>query len=776
MLPLAGKGGKLLVMNAQPQRADAPPQPLELTSAEAFPRDDTFAYGQGEVATNSVEQGDGGRQVLGWALSALALLWIGFVAWSAGTSLGSQALGGASVAQWLAVAAGPLALLGLVWILFGRTRRREAERFTRSVHLMQTEARGLQDLLGVLRQRIDEDQAALATMAERMMRLGDETSHRLGSVTRELEGGAEALARHSRALDSAAENARADIGVLLQDLPRAEASARAMAQELRGSGLEASSQAAALEAQLHGLTARTREADESVGGAAQRLIAHLTQIESAGGAAAIRVSEVAGTATSEVDALLERTSEALSEIRQGIDVQSAAVTALVEQSASGMSRAGVDTAQALGAHIIRAGGALDQLSLRLAEQDRASQSLVANVERSLADLDQRFVDLAAEGDLRAASLASAISRVRGELDSLSMQSASSDGSLESLTARTQALRDAVTGLHTEVGERLAGSLGDSEGAAERLLAAVHAARPEIEWMRDAAGEASQRLAGGADGLAQQQDRLAALLAGLDDGVGTAEHRLASLSEAIIQAERDAARLQAETAPALVQAMVQVREASSHAAERAREAIAAVIPASAQQFSAETRAALEQVVRDTVHDQLIEVEAVATRAVEAARSASDRLTAQMLTIGQTATALETHIERREQASQAGDSEAFARRTAMLIDSMHSAAIDVGKIMSDEVDDRAWANYLKGDRGVFTRRAVRLLGNSELRALSSHYEQDYEFQNATNRFVHDFEAMLRRVLGERDGGPMAVTLMSSDMGKLYTALAQMVEKRR
>jgi hypothetical protein len=38
------------------------------------------------------------------------------------------------------------------------------------------------------------------------------------------------------------------------------------------------------------------------------------------------------------------------------------------------------------------------------------------------------------------------------------------------------------------------------------------------------------------------------------------------------------------------------------------------------------------------------------------------------------------------------------------------------------------------------------------------------------------MLRRVLGEREGGIIAVTLMSSDMGKLYAALAQAIERRR
>jgi hypothetical protein len=36
------------------------------------------------------------------------------------------------------------------------------------------------------------------------------------------------------------------------------------------------------------------------------------------------------------------------------------------------------------------------------------------------------------------------------------------------------------------------------------------------------------------------------------------------------------------------------------------------------------------------------------------------------------------------------------------------------------------------------------------------------------------MLRRVHADRDGGLMAVTLMSSDMGKLYAALVQVVAR--
>ena len=95
---------------------------------------------------------------------------------------------------------------------------------------------------------------------------------------------------------------------------------------------------------------------------------------------------------------------------------------------------------------------------------------------------------------------------------------------------------------------------------------------------------------------------------------------------------------------------------------------------------------------------------------------------MITLGQTASALEAHIQQTQKDEREKDSEAFAKRVALLINSMHSAAIDVGKILSDEFDERAWNSYLKGNRGVFTSRAVRLIGGSEARAIRAHYDDD------------------------------------------------------
>jgi hypothetical protein len=47
---------------------------------------------------------------------------------------------------------------------------------------------------------------------------------------------------------------------------------------------------------------------------------------------------------------------------------------------------------------------------------------------------------------------------------------------------------------------------------------------------------------------------------------------------------------------------------------------------------------------------------------------------------------------------------------------------------------------------------------------------------NRYIHDFESMLRRILADRDSSALGVTMLSSDMGKLYVALAQAIERLR
>jgi hypothetical protein len=725
---------------------------------------------------NAEERGAGGRQVLGTALTILAALWIGYAAWSAGRTLGGQPLSSPQIAQWVAVAAGPLALMGLLWLMFGRTRRKEAERFTRSVITMRSEARSLEALLEVLSQRITDSRSELTMISQHLMQLGDDATGKLGGITREFDSSSEKLRLHGEALDRAAEAARTDIAVLLDDLPRAEQTARAVADQIRSIGSESAAKAEAFGQQVSKLADRTRTADELVREATDRLASRLAEIESAGTAAAVRVGEAESVYSSTLDALLDRTSATLEQIRSGIDIQSAAVAALVDQASAGFGKAGVVAAESLATNIDHASSSLESLSSRVAEQDRASQSMIAEIERGLSLIDERFTELASNGEQRANHFLESLTRARAELDTLAANAGTQDSAIGSLAERTATLRESIVRLAAEIREGVGTAIGEAQGGADRLVEAAATAKPEIDWLRKATVEAGERLSLTGAEIADQRERFSTLLASVDNGVEDAQSKLAELASTLAQVEREAVSLSTETGPALVASLVQVKEAAAHAAERARETIQAIIPETAGKLSNEAAQALERVIRESIEDRLRDVETVAARAVESARSASDRLTQQMFTLGQTASALEAHIEQTSKEQREKDSEAFAKRVALLIDSMHSAAIDVGKIMADEIDDKAWNSYLKGNRGVFTSRAVRLIGGSEARAIRAHYETDTEFQRSVNRYIADFEAMLRRVLAERDGGMIAVTLMSSDMGKLYAALAQAIDKLR
>src|SRR5215210_9197911 len=231
-------------MTPSPQRAEPLPpaidaaEPLELTNEQIVIEP---SFDQEEWVE---QRGAGGRRVLGTALTTLAALWLAYTAWSAGRSLIGQPLTSPAIAQWIAVAAGPLALMGLVWLMFGRTRRKEAERFTRSVIAMRAESQSLEALLEVLSQRIQDSRSELTMISQHLMSLGDEATGKLGGITREFDSSSEKLLQHGQALDRAAETARNDIAVLLDDLPRAESTARTVAEQIRAVGSESTQKAA----------------------------------------------------------------------------------------------------------------------------------------------------------------------------------------------------------------------------------------------------------------------------------------------------------------------------------------------------------------------------------------------------------------------------------------------------------------------------------------------------------------------------------------------------
>jgi len=715
-----------------------------------------------------------GLRLFAGLLILLALGWLG----AAGYAL-SLAWPGPNLQAWLgwtATICAPLILLGLAWTLFGRSSRRETRRFTEAVRAMRQESEALEAVLAITATKLAENRAALSAESSRLMSLGDEATDRIGRVTQQLARESGELDRKAQAVDQAAAAARVDIGVLMSDLPRVEEQARTAAEAMKQAGLDAHGQALALEGQLAALAARSREADEAAGGSAQRLGAHIAQIESGAAAAAERMAAAAAQMNGAVDSAMERASQSVDQARQGLEAQGQTMLAMIEQTRAAFEQAGAETTKGLAERLDLAGQKIEMLAGRLATQDQASRTLLANIARHIDEVGVQIAHIGESGDAHGARLTESMGNLRTSAEALRREISEGEAQTEALTGRAQALGAALAEVTEQLRGEMPPAMAGIEIQAERTAASATAVTGEMVAMREAADAAAECTAATEASIARQREALDALFASLRDGVRDAEEKLGALSTLVGQADGATAQMVRDTAPELVDALVRVREAAAQAASHAREAIATVIPESVDALVEATRGAIAEAASAPVKEQLAEIGNASHLALATAKAASERLTRQLLTIGETAAAIEERIAEDRAERDAKEAHALSQRVSLIIDALNSTAIDVSKILSNDAGDAAWAAYLKGDRGVFTRRAVRLLDSGEAREILRHYEEEPEFRDQVNRYVADFEAMLRRVLADGDGSALGITLLSSDMGKLYVALAQAIDRLR
>lgn len=706
----------------------------------------------------------------------LALGWTGFMGWTFWSALGGRAPGAGEIAGLIGSLSTPLALIGVIYLLLMRTSRREARRFAATAASLRTESQWIESVLQSVTARIDENRALLADQSQQLLGIGEEASARMKVVSDAMHGEVESLGRQAQALKNAATAARADMTVLLADLPKAQVQTRRMTEDLREAGLMAHENAGALEAQLSSLTVRGREADEIAGGAAQRLAAHLARMESTSDAAGARLEAAAGQMTEAVDAALSRAAEAVDEARKGMEAQGAAMLAMVGQSQAAMGQTGEEAARALTARVTDINGKIEQLGQLLATHEAVSRDMVTTLQTAFAEAEQRLVSLDETGSERTGRLSEAIGHLQGHAERMTEVLRRGGSVADTLIQKSESLLTALDANARELDETLPGALDRLDtkvSASKSLLSSVV---PEAEKLEMTTLSAYNRLSEAETALTKQRKTIDKLMADMDRQIADKQKAVDELGKAIGLAGDEATRFAESAGPQLVESLVRVRETAVQASERAKETLASIVPDARAALGRASEEAMRDTITTKVETQMAEIAAAANRAVVVAQQASERLMSQMLTIADTTSSVEARIEQaRSEAEEAGR-ETLSRKVALLIESLNSTAIDVTKILSNDVTDTAWAAYLKGDRGVFTRRAVRLLDAGEVREISRHYDEDAEFREQVNRYIHDFEAMLRNILSTRDGSPLGVTILSSDMGKLYVALAQAIERLR
>ncbi|QLC21678.1 hypothetical protein HFP51_05490 [Parasphingopyxis sp. CP4] len=709
-------------------------------------------------------------------IALLALAWTGFVGWAAYSSIADEAPTLTQIANWVAIASVPLALLGVAWLLTQRTSRREAIRFGRTSEALRAEARRLDNAMAVISAQLAEVREGVSGETDRLLTLGDDAAGRMRAVSDMIGEASQSIEQKSSVMEKATKTAREDVEVLMNDLPRAEQQARAVSTGLREAGINAHEQAAALDTQMLTLKSRGEQANEVANGAAQSLAANLARIEGVAEVAAAKLTSTGDLINSTVDAALDRSSGAVEDTRTVVDEIGTALTAMIENARTSFSKEGEEAAAALDERIASTDAALSAFSNRLDEHRTATSATLGDLGTGLGDIEGRISSLSEDGATHARALGEELDSLGREMAALGESIGGNDEATERLIARAAEVKAALDLSASSLSDALPEAFAATEERAVHLKEAITDLAPELETLQKLADDTSSFISVTGESLEDQRSQVGVFVERVGDRITAMRTDIDSIEAALTHSSEQAESIADGAAPRLIETLMQVRETADQAAEKARAAFGEVIPQSAAALTEATQAAMTDALGENVEARIAELTAASERAAETATTAIANLDRKIAEIESRNSSVQQQLRETEASAEEATLDGFARSVTLLIESLNSTAIDVSKILSNEVTDTAWAAYLKGDRGIFSRRAVRLLDTGEAREIVAEYENNSDFREQVNRYVHDFEAMLRRVLTARDGAPLAVTLLSSDNGKLYVALAQAIERLR
>lgn len=670
----------------------------------------------------------------------------------------------------------PLTLLAVLWMALLRSSRSEQARFARITTSLRDENMMLGQSMHSLGLHLADAQKQLAEQAKIVQQLGLDTVARLHDSSDRLASNASVIANAHDQLARSGDVAMQRMDGLLAGLPRIDDVAQRLAVNFREAGLVAHQQGANLEARLAALgeeaakTAQTSEAaTTSVLEAMVALQGQTKETEADLLAASTQV-------TGAHDAALAQVTKVAASARDDMSATVAAMTGQMDESWR-QFREGVDSAAAqMDARLAAAREAGDAIGTQLAAHGEASEALATRIGAHVADVEQQLAGLDASVASRTDVISRTIADTKAQLAAFSDQVTSGNGSAQQLIGHAESLLLALDAVTRELDETLPHALGRMTAHGKTTQTALSELRP----MLDASELVAQSTLSHVNAVqatlktneAQMTDHAEnqrLLVERVNTALAEADAALAKLREGADDfAEQGGARM--------IATLAEVRGTADAAAEQARETLDRLIAGARETMQATASEAIDATFKTEIMTQLNAIEDASQRAVAAANGAADRLMRQLITIMDTSASVEQRALEAEQAIAASDRDSLAKQVGVLTEALKSTAIDVTKILSTEVSDAAWDAYLKGDRGVFARRAVKLIENGEAKEILRVYQNDDNFHAAVNQFIHDFEAMLRLLIGARDGSAISVTLLSSDIGKLYVAMAQAIDRLR
>lgn len=534
-----------------------------------------------------------------------------------------------------------------------------------------------------------------------------------------------------------------------------------------------------------------RERSEAQAAALQQTLAQLGEAhegllaDSAGRLA--RFEEAARSLTAMLEAQGRDLEEQLARRRASAEASAAEQRASLEQRLAeideavagrraAMEHAAASAAEALAAKLAEMDHAIEaQRQMQAAEADKLAKRC-EDIGKKVSDFSEVLRSSGEQGEQTASQVDKAMADLNARLGEMRHALSGTDLQIGELTDSAVRLLELIQagGDHTRT--QIPEALRSTEAGLKGLEDRVFTLRDTLREAGDGGRNLSENVGTARNEISSAIKELQKAQKTLSEQAAERERQLGALREVLSAVRAESEALSQDIESRLSGAISSLSDAAVKAGADLRASTAGEIDGLAEQLGEQSSAAIARVLQGRAAELVGRLEEAIDAAAAASRDTAIQMRNQLAKVDELAGNLEARVERvREKAEEKVDND-FARRAALITESLNSSAIDIAKALSTDVSETAWASYLRGDRGIFTRRAVSLLESAEARAVQAHYEAESEFREHVNRYIHDFESMLRQLLSTRDGNALGVTLLSSDMGKLYVALAQGIERLR
>ncbi len=708
------------------------------------------------------------RSVLAFVVPTMLLL--AFAGWTAffGLTYWPEAQSGLDnnrIVELIVSWAVPAMLIAVSWLLVMRNSSREATRFGNVAASLRNESVLLSQRMRTVNEEIALAREFLSQNARDLESLGRQSSQKLVESAQVLTAALADSDQKAKTLEAVSQSANTNLEQLRKHLPVVTSAAKDVTNQIGSAGNDAQIQIKALITTLE----RVRDAGKSVR-------EYVDGVEVRADDMAVKLEQSLSSSAKLLDM---RSAEALDRSAEMATLMDSATQAM----SSGVAQASGDIGAILSVSQEQIQSSLSELRKALGdvgsqtEQEEARiRAMIATISAHIHSSAQQISEVDRVATDQTSKLAFAVSALGDSTRTVG--SALTDNQLvtQQLIDQSHKLLESLGTANHEISETIPASMDVLSVQLSDGVAQIKSALSNAESLEELSGSMLENLNGLDQIIATQRDSVDALMTQSDAHFAARHDQVDALGSSLRQTQSLLQEMSDEANGQLVTALLRVRESTRAAAESSRKILDDELAHIADQLTEQNRTALANALDAQVASMNAAVQEAIERNVELSEAATGLVVKQLAELGEMTTTLEGRIADSKNSFESVQDDSFARRMVLLTESLNSTAIDVTKILSNDITDTAWASYLKGDRGVFTRRAVRLIDSKEAKIIANHYGNDSEFREHVNRYVHDFEGIMRLLLSTRDGNAIGVTLLSSDIGKLYVALAQAIERLR